>query len=75
MNAVKEEIKLAVEMLSDARALYKEKRMKSTVNRAYYAMFHAAKAILLSQAADAQSHAGVLNRFGECIIKRGFLTL
>jgi uncharacterized protein (UPF0332 family) len=73
MNAVKEEIKLAVEMLSDAQLMHKEKRLKSTVNRAYYAMFHATKAVLLSQGTDCQSHAGALNRFGECVIKKGLL--
>ena len=73
MNAVKEEIKLALEVLSDAHLMYKEKRLKSTVNRAYYAMFHATKATLLSQGTDCQSHAGALNRFGEYIIKKGLL--
>ena len=51
MNAVRQEIKLAFEMFSDAQLMYKEKRLKSTVNRAYYAMFHATKAVLLSQGA------------------------
>ena len=73
MNAVKQEIKLAFEMLSDAELMYKEKRLKSTINRAYYAMFHAVKAVLLSQNTDCQSHAGAINRFGECVIKKGLL--
>lgn len=33
MNAVKEELKLALEILSDAKLMYKEKRLKSAVNR------------------------------------------
>lgn len=49
MEAAKQEIKLAFEIFSDALALYKERRLKSTVNRAYYAMFHATKAVLLSR--------------------------
>jgi uncharacterized protein (UPF0332 family) len=73
MNAVTQEIKLALEILKDAQLLHKEKRLKSTVNRAYYAMFHATKAALLSQGTDCQSHAGALNRFGECVIKKGLL--
>ena len=73
MNAVKEEIKLAVEMLNDAQLMYTNKRLKSTVNRAYYAMFHATKAALLSRGTDCQSHAGALNRFGEHFIKKGLL--
>ena len=52
MNAVKEEIKLAVEMLNDAQLMYTNKRLKSTVNRAYYAMFHITKAALLSRGTE-----------------------
>ena len=73
MNAAKEEIKLAVDTLSDAQLMYANKRLKSTVNRAYYAMFHATKAALLSCGSDCQSHAGALNRFGEHFIKKGLL--
>ncbi len=73
MSAVKEEIKLAFEMFSDAQLMYREKRMKSAVNRLYYAMFHATKAILLLYGTDCQSHAGALSRFGEIIIRKGLL--
>ena len=72
-SAVSQEIELAFETFRDAQLLYKEKRLKSTVNRVYYAMFHATKAALLSQGSDCQSHAGALNRFGECVIKKGLL--
>ncbi|MBI5554297.1 MAG: HEPN domain-containing protein [Elusimicrobia bacterium] len=73
MNALREELKLAFEMLSDAQLMYKENRLKSCVNRAYYAMFHATKAILLSQNMDCQSHAGALQRFGERVVKKGLI--
>ena len=73
MSAVKEEMKLAIDMLSDAQLMYKNDRLKSTVNRAYYAMFHATKAVLLSCGTDCESHAGALNRFGEHVIKKGLL--
>lgn len=73
MNAVKEEIKLAFEMFSDAQLMYKEGRLKSAVNRAYYAMFHMTRAVLLSKGTDCQSHAGALNKFGELVIKKGLL--
>lgn len=73
MNAVKEEIKLAFEIFSDAQLMYKENRLKSAVNRLYYSMFHAVKAILLSLGTDCKSHAGALNRFGEYVVKKGLL--
>ncbi|MFC1808272.1 HEPN domain-containing protein [Candidatus Omnitrophota bacterium] len=73
MNAIKEEIKLADEMLKDAQLMYSNKRLKSTANRAYYAIFHATKAALLFCGTDCQSHAGALSRFGEHVINKGLL--
>lgn len=73
MNAVEAEMKLAIDMLRDAELMLKENRLRSLVNRAYYGMFHATKAILLFLGTDCTSHAGAINRFGECVIKKGLL--
>ena len=40
-------------------------------SRAYYGMFYAAKAALLSVDVDTKSHAGVLNQFSQQFIKTG----
>ena len=71
MNASEAEMKLAKEMLKDAELMLKKNRLRSLVNRAYYGMFHATRAILLYLNIDCTSHAGVINRFGECVIKKG----
>lgn len=73
MNAAKEELKLALEIFSDAELMYKEHRLKSCVNRSYYSMFHATKALLLSKGIDCNSHAGALQRFGQSIIRKDIL--
>jgi uncharacterized protein (UPF0332 family) len=71
MNASEAEMKLAEEMLQDAELMLKENRLRSLVNRAYYGMFHATRAILLYLGTDCTSHAGAINKFGECVIKKG----
>ncbi len=74
MNAIiTQEMKLACEMFSDAQLMYKSKRYKSCVNRAYYAMFHAVKAILSLKGIDCKTHMGALNKFGQYIVKKGIL--
>ena len=40
-------------------------------SRAYYGMFYAAKAALLSVDVDTKTHAGVLNQFSQQFIKTG----
>ncbi len=73
MTAVESEIEQSEEMLKDAELMFREGRKRSTVNRAYYAMFHIVKAILLYLGTDCQSHGGAMNRFGEYVIKKGIM--
>ena len=44
-----------------------------TVTRAYYAMFYAAQALLISQNVRRHRHAGVLSAFSEHFIKTGLI--
>lgn len=70
MKIVQEELKLADEILEDAALLLKQRRSRSAINRIYYAMFHGACALLTSLGIICKSHAGVMNRFGEDVIKK-----
>lgn len=49
----------------------------SACNRAYYAMFNAARAALISagreELAAAKTHSGLISAFGEHIVKTGFV--
>ena len=72
-----EEIRLhferANEYISDAEFLLRERRIASAVGRAYYAMFHAATAVLLSKDIQRSSHHGLISAFGRFIAKPGLI--
>jgi len=74
---MKEEIKIrlekAKEKLEAAKYLLKGGFYDDAISRAYYAVFHAAKAILLLFNEDPKTHEGVLHKFGLRIIKEGIL--
>ncbi|MFH0861152.1 MAG: HEPN domain-containing protein [Candidatus Altiarchaeota archaeon] len=73
MEIVREELKLSREFANDARLLVEQNRFRSAANRAYYSVFHAAKALLTSLGVDTKSHAGAIGKFGECVVKEGLL--
>jgi uncharacterized protein (UPF0332 family) len=55
-NLVKKEISIAHSDLSDAKAGYENERYKWSTIQAYYAMFHAARALIYSQGYREKSH-------------------
>lgn len=57
--------------LHSAEILLDEDDYESSVSRAYYAMFYAAEAVLLSQSLSFSSHKGVISAFGEHFVKTG----
>ena len=46
---------------------------KDSISRAYYSMFHAAKAALSLKNIKTRTHSGVLNQFGLHFVKEGFV--
>jgi len=64
----------AEKALRSAKLLLKHGELEDTVSRAYYAMFHAAKAILFSRGVDAKTHRGTISLFGEHIVKKGIFS-
>ena len=56
---IKLRLKLANEKLRVAKLLFKNRKYRDAVSRAYYSIFYAAKALLLSQGQDPSSHKGV----------------
>lgn len=50
---------LAKEKIKSAEILFKNESYRDTISRAYYAIYYAAKAFLLSQGQDPYSHKGV----------------
>lgn len=62
-------IKRAQRYLKSAELLLKDGDFESTVSRAYYAMFYAVEAALLTKGLSFSSHKGVISAFGENFVK------
>ena len=67
-------LKLADEFLKDARLCLTHLRLRSAINNAYYAMFHASHAILASKGVSPpKTHKGLRELLGRELIKTGLL--
>lgn len=64
-------LQTAKERLSAANSLLQEKCYKDSVNRSYYAMFTAIRAILALDGQDFSKHAGVISYFQREYVKTG----
>ena len=63
----------AAECIEDAQLLLTNSRLTAVAGRAYYAMFHAVTAILLTKNIKRSSHRGIISAFGEYFVKSGLL--
>lgn len=61
----------AEKKLSVAEKLSRSDDYEDAVSRAYYAVFHAAQALLLSEGQQAGTHKGVVTLFGLMFVKTG----
>ena len=68
---VKGYIEKADEKLKVAKELFQSKNFDDAVSRAYYAAFHAATALLLTEGLSADTHSGLVNLFGLHFVKTG----
>lgn len=64
-------LQTAKERLDAAKSLLQEKCYKDSVNRSYYAMFTAIRAILALDGQDFSKHAGVISYFQREYVKTG----
>ncbi len=73
--AIKEFIKGYIEKadkkLEVAKRLFETGDYEDAVSRAYYAVYHAAQALLLSEGEKAETHKGVVTLFGLLFVKTG----
>ncbi len=65
----------AEEFLAEAKALHGLGFWRGATNRAYYAMFTAARAVLKFKDIQAKTHAGVHQKFSELLVKAAILPL
>ena len=72
-----EEVRLhflrAAECVEDARILIDNNRPAAATTRTYYAMFHAATAVLAVKGIRRSSHHAILSAFGEYLVKPGLI--
>lgn len=64
-------IQKADKKLEVAEKLFKLSDYEDAVSRAYYAVFHAAQALLLTEGEQAETHKGVVTLFGLLFVKTG----
>lgn len=70
---VRYRLSMAQATLSNAKVLLREGgSLWSVVNRAYYAMFYATLALLVSVGKGAAKHSGIITLFDEHFVKAGF---
>jgi len=65
------QIEKSREKLDAARTLLREGFIDDAISRAYYSMFHAASAVLLSEGITVESHSALKTMFGLHLIKTG----
>ena len=65
----------AEECLRDAWLLAKSDRCKALVNRTYYAVFHAMRAVLVLDEFDSKKHSGIIAEFRRKYIKTGIFDI
>ncbi len=65
----------AKQCLVSAEALLRINDLRGAVNRAYYAIFHAMRSVLILEGKDFAKHSGVISYFRKEYIKTGIFTV
>ena len=68
---VERELEVATEELSSACILFENRKYRDSISRAYYSMFHAARALLLLKGLVPKKHSGTISLFGKYYVKDG----
>ena len=61
----------ATECLADAQDAYEENRLANSVNRSYYAVFHATRAMLALEGFDSKKHSSIIGYFNQYYVATG----
>ena len=72
-DEIRDHITLAEECLEEAKNLLSNGFYRGVVSRAYYSMYHAAKALLLTKNVTPKKHTGVLRMLGLEFVNKGYL--
>ncbi|MBR3767312.1 MAG: HEPN domain-containing protein [Clostridia bacterium] len=69
INLSKARLLHAKDCLKEAQILLEAEEYKGTANRAYYAAFHALRAVLILDNFDSKKHSGIISKFRELYLK------
>ncbi|HAF25830.1 MAG TPA: antitoxin [Lachnospiraceae bacterium] len=61
----------SLEALEDAKLMFENGRYKNALNRAYYSIFYAIKAVNALDRFDSSKHSGVIAHFNQEYVKNG----
>ncbi|MGN0340127.1 MAG: HEPN domain-containing protein [Lachnospira sp.] len=64
----------SLENLEDAKLMFENGRYKNALNRAYYSIFHAIRAVNALQEYDSSKHSGVIAFFNQNYVKEGIFS-
>jgi uncharacterized protein (UPF0332 family) len=71
MSEISKLLNLSSEDLETAEFLYSSQRYRSCISRAYYAMYYASQALLLSEGIETSTHRGVIKLINLHFVKTG----
>ena len=57
--------------LEAAKALFAVKQYRASINRSYYAIFHALRAVVALDGFDSSKHSGIISFFNKNYVKEG----
>ena len=64
----------AVDDLETAKHLFQNKRFRQSINRSYYAVFHAIRSVNALDGFDSSKHSGVIAHFNQTYVKPGYIS-
>ena len=73
LDNIEYHIKEAENKLAAAKSLFENGFYKDSVSRAYYSMYHAARALLLIKGISPKTHGGVIAKFGLEFVKKDLI--
>lgn len=74
MSIARAHLEKAVERLRVAEKLFRDGDYEDAVSRAYYAMYHAARAALSTENVFPKTHGGVVSEFGRKFVLAGIFS-
>ncbi|ALM75238.1 HEPN domain-containing protein [Thermococcus barophilus] len=73
MDEIEKHLAVAEESLNEAKILLEKSLYRGAISRAYYSMFHSARALLLTKNLSPRKHSGIVRMLGLEFVSKGYL--